>query len=90
METDLSTIVSIHWTVPIVPNGETAELPNYVLHKALEALQMEDLKPVAPKCYIGQSISADRIRNRLPSGASTENPLPRPGTTSTVRCVWLQ
>jgi hypothetical protein len=44
METDLSTIVSIHWTVPIVPNDETALLPNSVLEKALEALQLEGLK----------------------------------------------
>lgn len=29
-------------------------------------------------------IILDRIRKRTPSGASTENPLPRPGTTSTV------
>ena len=50
METDLSTIVSIHWTVPIVPNGETAELPNYVLHKALEALQMGLIKQ---RCDVG-------------------------------------
>ena len=33
--------------------------------------------------------SRERIRNRTPSGASTENPLPRPFTTSTVRWVWL-
>ncbi len=32
----------------------------------------------------------DRIMNRTPSGASTENPLPRPRTTSTVRWVWRQ
>ena len=30
------------------------------------------------------------MRNRTPSGASTENPLPRPSTTSTVRCVCFQ
>ncbi len=29
--------------------------------------------------------SRERMRNRMPSGASRENPLPRPGTTSTVR-----
>lgn len=32
----------------------------------------------------------ERIRKRTPSGASSENPLPRPGTTSTVRCVCFQ
>jgi hypothetical protein len=31
--------------------------------------------------------SRERIRNRTPSGGSTENPLPRPGTTSMDRCV---
>jgi kumamolisin len=35
-------------------------------------------------------ISRDRIRKRTPSGASTEKPLPRPGTTSTVRWVCFQ
>ena len=34
--------------------------------------------------------SRERIRNRCPVGDSTLNPLPRPGTTSTVRWVWLQ
>jgi len=34
--------------------------------------------------------SRERMRNRTPSGASTENPLPRPFTTSTVRWVWRQ
>jgi hypothetical protein len=43
-------------------------------------------KPV----YTCQSMSVERIKKRLPSGASTENPLPRPSTTSTVRWVWLQ
>jgi hypothetical protein len=31
-----------------------------------------------------------RIRKRTPSGASSEKPEPRPGTTSTVRCVCFQ
>ena len=34
--------------------------------------------------------SRDLIRNRCPVGDSTLKPLPRPGTTSTVRWVWLQ
>jgi hypothetical protein len=38
------------------------------------------------KYAISASVSSrERIRKRTPSGASTENPLPRPGTTSTVR-----
>ena len=31
--------------------------------------------------------TSERIRNRMPSGASMENPAPRPGTTSSVRSV---
>ncbi|GAB3472978.1 hypothetical protein GCM10027440_00920 [Nocardiopsis coralliicola] len=38
----------------------------------------------------GQGIRSERIRKRWPVGASREKPLPRPGTTSTVRRVWLQ
>jgi hypothetical protein len=34
--------------------------------------------------------SRDRSRKRTPRGASSENPAPRPGTTSMVRCVWRQ
>ena len=34
--------------------------------------------------------SRERMMNRTPSGASTENPLPRPLTTSTVRWVCFQ
>jgi N-acetylglutamate synthase-like GNAT family acetyltransferase len=29
-----------------------------------------------------------RVKNRTPSGASTEKPAPRPGTTSMMSCVW--
>jgi len=32
----------------------------------------------------------ERMRNLTPRGASSEKPPPRPGTTSMVRCVWLQ
>jgi hypothetical protein len=34
--------------------------------------------------------SLERTMKRLPSGASTEKPLPRPSTRSTVRCVYFQ
>ena len=34
--------------------------------------------------------SRDRMRKRTPSGASSENPAPRPGTTSSVRWVCFQ
>ena len=34
------------------------------------------------------STTWERMRKRTPSGASREKPLPRPGTTSTVRRVW--
>jgi hypothetical protein len=34
--------------------------------------------------------SRERIKKRTPSGASKENPAPRPSTTSTVRCVCFQ
>ncbi len=36
------------------------------------------------------SKTRDRMRKRSPNGASTENPLPRPGTTSAVSCVCFQ
>src|SRR5580704_14394039 len=43
------------------------------------------------KCASSSSVSSrDLIRKRTPSGASTENPLPRPFTTSTVRWVCFQ
>ena len=35
-------------------------------------------------------MSRERMRKRTPSGASTEKPLPRPATTSTVRWVCRQ
>jgi hypothetical protein len=52
-------------------------------------------------CYVGRYVglrpayssslkTRDRIRNRTPSGASTEKPAPRPGTTSMVRWVCFQ
>jgi hypothetical protein len=33
-------------------------------------------------------MTCERVRNRTPSGASSENPLPRPSTTSTTSLVW--
>ena len=42
-------------------------------------------------CRWGQSSSRrERMMKRTPSGASSEKPLPRPGTTSTVRWVCFQ
>ena len=45
----------------------------------------------ASSCSDSSSVNnLERIRKRCPVGDSTLNPLPRPGTTSTVRWVWLQ
>ena len=44
-----------------------------------------------PRADLSSSVnSRERIRKRTPSGASTEKPQPRPGTTSTVRWVCFQ
>ena len=91
LETDLSIVVSIHWTARFVPHRETKRRAGRFPRPARprrgsSAVSALRFRPA----QTGQSISVDRIRNRLPSGASTENPLPRPGTTSTVRWVWLQ
>jgi hypothetical protein len=45
----------------------------------------------SPSSRISASVNKrERMMKRTPSGASTENPLPRPFTTSTVRCVCFQ
>src|SRR4051794_40276790 len=55
----------------------------------LSSLQPAD--GASPKYASSASFSIrERIRNRIPVGPSTLNPAPRPGTTSTVRCVYFQ
>ena len=80
METDLLIVVSIHWTAIFISHRETLA----------SAVPRDRSGPASDRLQTGQSIRVERIRKRFPSGASTENPLPRPGTTSTVRWVWLQ
>lgn len=76
-----------NWGFPIAVNTcKAGRSPLFGAPSGRNIMEFCWAKPV----YTGQPLSAERIKKRLPSGASTENPLPRPCTTSTVRWVWLQ
>ena len=65
-----------------------------IVSQDFEQLRWFELPPV-PRRQVRSAVSSsvnsrDRIRKRTPSGASSEKPAPRPGTTSTVRWVCVQ
>ena len=84
LETDLSIVVSIHWTARFVPHGETQK----------RAVQVRP--PHSPPAAFPAAGSDRPIHQRGPDqealalGCFHRESAPRPGTTSTVRWVWLQ
>ena len=59
------------------------------IERADQAAGMGD--PAASSSLDSSSVKRRlRVRNRSPSGASSEKPAPRPGTTSMISCVCFQ